>query len=193
MSGYVRRIVTGHDASGKAIVVSDAAAPTVHSNPLRPGHFSTDLWRTNEAPARISRAYTEPTAVPRRITAAENGTIVRISTVPPEGEDVRNMDAGTAKQVFASFGNPDASTFGQNQRHPFMHRTESIDYAIILEGEMHLVLDDSETLCRTGEVVIQCGTNHAWSNRSGKPCKVAFILIDGKFDADLAELFGAHS
>jgi uncharacterized cupin superfamily protein len=73
-----------------------------------------------------------------------------------------------------------------------MHRTETVDYAIILEGEMHLVLDDSEVLCRAGDVVIQCGTNHAWSNRSGRPCKVAFILIDGKFDADLAQQLGAH-
>lgn len=193
MNGFVRRIVTGHDASGKAIVVSDGAAPTVFTNPLRPGHFSTDLWRTNEAPARIARSYPEPTAVPRRITANPNGTIVRISTVPPETESMRNMDAATAKQVFSALGNAEASTFGENQRHPFMHRTESIDYAIILEGEMHLVLDDSEVLCRAGDVVIQCGTNHAWSNRSGKPCKVAFILIDGKFDADLAAQLGAHS
>jgi uncharacterized cupin superfamily protein len=72
-----------------------------------------------------------------------------------------------------------------------MHRTESIDYAIILEGEMFLVLDETEVLCRTGDVVIQCGTNHAWSNRSDKPCKVAFILIDGKFDPDLAAQFGS--
>jgi hypothetical protein len=193
MSDSVRRIVTGHDASGKAIVISDGPAPKVHRTPLRPGHVSTDLWRTNETPARISRTCDEPTAGPRRITANPNGTIVRISTVPPEADTVHNMDAETAKQVFTSLGNPDASTFGENKRHPFMHRTESIDYAIILEGEMYLVLDDSEALCRTGDVVIQRGTNHAWSNRSDKPCKVAFILIDGKFDPDLAAQFGKHS
>ena len=192
MNGYVRRIVTGHDAQGKAIIVSDGPAPTVHANPHRPGYFSTDLWRTNESPARIARTVPEPTAVPRRITAAPNGSVVRISTVPPESDDVRNMDAATAQQIFASWGNPDASTFAANRRHPFMHRTETVDYAIILEGEMHLVLDESEVLCRTGDVVIQCGTNHAWSNRSGKPCKVAFILIDGKFDAHLAQQLGAH-
>jgi quercetin dioxygenase-like cupin family protein len=192
MNGYVRRIVTGHDAAGKAIIASDGPAPTIYANPHRPGHFSTDLWRTNESPACIARSQPEPTAVPRRIAPAKNGSVVRISTVPPEDDRVRTMDAATAKQVFAAFGNSEASTFSANQRHPFMHRTESVDYAIILEGEMHLVLDDSETLCRAGDVVIQCGTNHAWSNRSGKACKVAFILIDGKFDPDLAEQFGAH-
>ncbi len=186
MDGYVRRVVTGHDANGKAIVVSDGPAPKVHTSPLRPGHYSTDLWRTNESPARISRRYQEPTAGPRRIVANPNGTIVRISSVPPDPENIADMDGEQARKIFEALGNPEASTFGQNKRHPYMHRTETIDYAIILEGEMHLVLDDSEVLCRTGDVVIQCGTNHAWSNRSGRPCKVAFILIDGKFDPDLA-------
>lgn len=192
MNGYVRRVVTGHDANGKAIIVSDGPPPRVHTTPQRPGHFSTDLWRTNEMPVRIHRTHEEPTAGPRRITANPNGTIVRISEVPPEGDHVRNMDPETAREAFRSLGNPEASTFGENKRHPFMHRTESVDYAIILEGEMYLVLDDTETLLRAGDVVIQCGTNHAWSNRSDKPCKVAFILIDGEFDPDLAQQFGAR-
>jgi mannose-6-phosphate isomerase-like protein (cupin superfamily) len=164
----------------------------VHSSPLRPGHVSTDLWRTNEMPARVSRRYDEPTAGPRKIVANPNGTIVRISSVPPEGEWMREMDDERAKQVFTALGNPEASTFAANKRHPFMHRTETIDYAIILEGEMYCVLDDTEVLLKTGDVLIQCGTNHAWSNRSGKPCKVAFILIDGQFDPDLAAQFGSH-
>lgn len=190
--GIVRRVVTGHDENGKAIVISDGPAPKVHSSPLRPGHVSTDLWRTNEMPARISRRYEEPTAGPRKIVANPHGTIVRISSVPPEGEWMREMDPERAKQVFTALGNPEASTFGDNKRHPFMHRTETIDYAIILEGEMYCVLDDTEVLLKAGDVLIQCGTNHAWSNRSDKPCKVAFILIDGKFDPDLAAQFGSH-
>jgi mannose-6-phosphate isomerase-like protein (cupin superfamily) len=192
MDGDVRRVVTGHDENGKAIVISDGPAPKVHSSPLRPGHVSTDLWRTNEMPARIARRPEEPTGGPRKIVANPNGTIVRISTVPPEGEWMREMDGERAKQVFAALGNPEASTFADNKRHPFMHRTETIDYAIILEGEMYCVLDDTEVLLKAGDVLVQCGTNHAWSNRSGKPCKVAFILIDGKFDPDLAAQFGSH-
>jgi mannose-6-phosphate isomerase-like protein (cupin superfamily) len=190
--GFVRRVVTGHDENGKAIVISDGPAPKVHSSPLRPGHVSTDLWRTNEMPARVSRRYEEPTAGPRKIVANPHGTIVRISSVPPEGEWMREMDTERAKQVFTALGNPEASTFGDNKRHPFMHRTETIDYAIILEGEMYCVLDDTEVLLKAGDVLIQCGTNHAWSNRSDKPCKVAFILIDGKFDPELAAQFGSH-
>ena len=62
-----------------------------------------------------------------------------------------------------------------------MHRTETLDYGIVLEGEIYLVLDDSETLLKPGDVVIQRGTNHAWSNRSDRVCRMAFILLDGRF------------
>jgi len=190
MNGYVRRVVTGHDENGKAIVVSDGPAPKVHTSPLRPGHYSTDLWRTNEMPVRISRTEPEPTEGPRKIVANPNGTIVRISSVPPHPESLRGMDGEQARKVFEALGDPEASTFGQNQRHPYMHRTETVDYAIILEGEMYLVLDDSEVLLKARDVVAQRGTNHAWSNRSDKPCNVAFILIAGKFEPDLAAQLG---
>ena len=70
-----------------------------------------------------------------------------------------------------------------------MHRTESIDYALILSGEITMLLDDDEVLLKTGDVVVQCGTNHAWSNRSNAPCIVAFILIDGRFDPQLEPKF----
>jgi len=192
MEGYVRRVVTGHDENGRAVVVSDGPAPKVHSSPLRPGHVTVDIWRTNEMPARIARRADEPTSGPRKIVANPNGTIVRIASIPPEGEWMREMDTERAKQVFTALGNPEASTFAENQRHPFMHRTETIDYAIILEGEMYCVLDDDEVLLKAGDVLVQCGTNHAWSNRSGQPCKVAFILIDGKFDPELAAQLGPH-
>jgi uncharacterized cupin superfamily protein len=70
-----------------------------------------------------------------------------------------------------------------------MHRTESVDYAVVLEGEITLLLDDSDVVLRAGDVVIQRGTNHAWSNRSGKPVRMLYILIDGKFEAPLAAQF----
>ena len=70
-----------------------------------------------------------------------------------------------------------------------MHRTETIDYAIVLSGEIYLLLDAQDVLVRVGDVVVQCGTNHAWSNRSDKPCKIAFILIDGRFDPELTAKF----
>jgi len=70
-----------------------------------------------------------------------------------------------------------------------MHRNETIDYALILSGEITMVLDDEEVLLKAGDVVVQCGTNHAWSNRSHAPCLVAFILIDGAFDSPMESKF----
>ena len=71
-----------------------------------------------------------------------------------------------------------------------MHRTETIDYAIVLSGEITMVLDDRDVEQKAGDIVIQCGTNHAWSNRSNAPCVVAFILIDGAFEPELKQRFG---
>jgi uncharacterized cupin superfamily protein len=73
-----------------------------------------------------------------------------------------------------------------------MHRTESVDYGIVIEGEMTLVLDDSEVLLETGSVVIQRGTNHAWANRSGKPCRMLFILVDGRYDPAVRDALAPH-
>ena len=69
---------------------------------------------------------------------------------------------------------------GLPPRHPMMHSTRSLDYAIIMSGEIDMLLDDSEVHLKAGDVVVQQATNHAWVNRSGKPCRVAFILIDSQ-------------
>jgi quercetin dioxygenase-like cupin family protein len=71
-----------------------------------------------------------------------------------------------------------------------MHRTETLDYAVVLEGSVTMVLDDQDVELSAGDVVIQCGTNHAWSNRSGKPCRMLYVLIDGSFDPVLAANLG---
>jgi mannose-6-phosphate isomerase-like protein (cupin superfamily) len=187
MKGYVRRVVTGHDAGGRAVVMSDGAAPFVHVNPRRPDDTSTDIWRTGDIPAAIVAAPGEPTLGPRRQLPMPNGTVVRINRFAPETDEIRAMSAHEAKAALAALGNEAASTFAEGGRHPMMHRTETVDYAIILSGEITMVLDDSEVCLKAGDVVVQCGTNHAWSNRSNDVCEVAFILIDGKYDRALAE------
>ena len=70
-------------------------------------------------------------------------------------------------------------------RHAFMHRTETVDYGIVLEGEITLVLDEGETVVRAGDIVVQRGTNHGWANRSGKGCRIAFVLVDGRYEDGL--------
>ena len=187
MQGYIRRVVTGHDSTGKAVVLSDGAAPFVHINPQRPDNSSTDIWRTGSMPAAIVSRPEESTLGPRRQLPEKNGTVVRINRFAPETEMIRNMSAEEAKAALAALGNEGASTFADTGRHPLMHRTETIDYAIVLSGEITMVLDDSEVHLKAGDVLVQCGTNHAWSNRSDDFCDVAFILIDGEFEPDLRE------
>lgn len=184
-----RRVVTGHDEKGRAIVISDGPAPFVHVNKIDPDWYSTDIWRTHETPARIQARAPEPTGGPRRQMPTKNGSVIRINHFPPESETVRKMTPEDSLRAFAGLGNEKAATFGRGGRHPLMHRTETIDYAIVISGEITMVMDDQDVLLQAGDVLVQCGTNHAWSNRSNAPCVVAFVLLDGKFDPDLADMF----
>ena len=186
----VRRVVTGHDKDGKAVVICDGPAPFVHVNPINPEWYSTDIWRTHETPARIDAATDEPTLGPRRQMPTKHGTVLRINNFPPETQNVRAMTPEDSRRAFAALGNEQAATFGRGGRHPLMHRTETIDYAIVLEGEITMLLDEGEVLLKAGDVLVQVGTNHAWSNRSKAPCVVAFVLIDGAFEPELKERFG---
>lgn len=192
MDPQIRRVVLGHDANGKSVVLEDQFAPELRKNPNHPGHVSVELWKTSGSPAIVKAEESDPTTGPKQIHPPKMGTVFRISHIPPETPEMRNMSAEQAKAVFKSFGNDAASTFGETQRHPFMHRTESIDYAVVLAGEVTLMLDNSEVVVRTGDVIIQRGTNHAWSNRSGKYVTMLYVLIDGKFDEDLKSKFPGH-
>ena len=185
MEQRIRRVVTGHDASGKAVVLADEFAPAIRTVPLWPGLVSTDLWKTSDSPVVIRSEEADPTLGPRSLHPAPRGTILRISIVPPETEAILNLDAAKAREIFRGVGNENASTLGRGARHPLMHRTETLDYAVVLEGEITLLLDDSEVNLKAGDVVIQRGTNHAWSNRSGKPVRMLYVLIDAHFDAGL--------
>jgi len=189
MTHQIRRVVTGHDEKGRAVVVSDGPAPSVHVNKVEPDWFSVDIWRTHEAPARIVAKAPEPTDGPRRQMPTKNGTVLRINSFPPESDTVRKMTPADSLRAFEALGNAKAATHGKGGRHPMMHRTESVDYALILSGEITMLLDDEEVLLKAGDIVVQGGTNHAWSNRSNAPCVIAFILIDGKFDPQLQAKF----
>jgi mannose-6-phosphate isomerase-like protein (cupin superfamily) len=188
MNGFVRRVVTGHDAEGNAVVAMDGAAPNIRTVPNRPpGYWVTQIWMTDAAPAPIDNG-ADPTYRALRIEPKKNGTVIRVIEFPPEAGFIEKIDAKTAQASFTAYGSASASTVKKDSPHPFMHRTETIDYGIVLSGEIYMVLDKSETRLEAGDVVVQRGTNHAWSNRSNSPCKMAFILIDGAVDGGLQEL-----
>ncbi len=189
MTGFVRRVVTGHDDKGNAVVISDGIAPSVRANPFVPGMRSSDIWKTTAMPVPLTRTEPDPTTGPRDFVSPM-GTKIRISEIPPDTE-VLNITPEQAREMFKHSGSNLTSTFERGGRHPMMHRSESIDYAVVLDGELTLVLDEEDVQLKAGDVVIQRGTNHSWSNRSGKLARILYILIDGRFDPELAARFKA--
>ena len=188
MSGAAfRRIVTGHDEHGRAVIVEDGPPPRGARIGGELGPLFYGVGSTRETPARIDRAGGEPPEEGITLAPPKNGTRIRVLDVPPEDPRIAQLTPEQARAHFAEVGAADAASHsGGGSRHAFMHRTETIDYGIVLEGEITLILDEGETVVRAGDIVIQRGTNHGWANRSGKPCRIAFILIDGRFDEDLA-------
>lgn len=189
VQGQVRRVVTGHDENGLSFVSEDRFAPSVHTNPKRVGYCLTQLWMTDESPARVDNG-SDPTSRPLKLEPPQNGTVVRIIEFGPEGEWLKNINTSDTQIAWGALGTQTASTNTRGQaKHPFMHRTESVDYALVLDGEITLVLDKEDVLLKAGDFLVERGTNHAWANRSGKPCRMLFVLIDGKFDPNISQHF----
>lgn len=182
----VRRIVTGHDQQGRAILQEDGAVPRVQRIGGEIGPVFHEVWNTRATPVPIDAASGEPPEEGIVLAPPRGGTRIRVLDIPPEGEGIRSMTAEEAQAHFAEIGAGDASSAARTgARHALMHRTETIDYGIVLEGELVLIMDEGETTVRAGDIVIQRGTNHGWANRSDADCRIAFILIDGAFEPDL--------
>ena len=172
----IRRVVTGHNAAGKSVFVMDAAAPHVYQR--SPGSaVVTELWETRGAPA-YNRGNAEVTDHPFRLPPPKTGTVFRIIEYPPDKERLAALareraagDDGSGHIAALDRGSP---------RHPGFHKTHSVDYAIVLAGEIHALMDEGEVLLKAGDVLIQRGTNHAWSNRTDAPATLAFVLIDAE-------------
>jgi hypothetical protein len=137
---------------------------------------NTVLWVTDRCPAsNQSSEDTSPSGRRLGIEPPKHGSIFRIVDFPPdkafEGIDVRGMMAEIGGAHVVDRGNP---------RHAMFHKTNTVDYAIVLEGEIWAMLDEGETLMCAGDVLIQRGTNHSWANRSSENCRIAFILLDAE-------------
>jgi hypothetical protein len=175
MAFKVRRVVTGDNAQGKAVILSDE----VRESSSQPGAANARLqqWITETTPVVFSGK--DETHKIKGTNPPLTGSHFRIIEFgPQQGPDPDMKDPAVHKQaeeMHKQMG-VEVGPLGAH-RHPGMHRTHSIDYALILKGEIDMLMDDTEVRCREGDVIIQQGTNHAWVNRSGKPCLVAFILI----------------
>ncbi len=170
----VRRIVTGHDAVGRSVILSDAASPFVMTLAGSDAFGVTDLWQLPAIPADngpIEEACRRPIV----LAPPAGGAVFRLVQFPPDAQYIDRWDAA---EGFASLGASGAAARDAGGRHSGMHRTRSVDFAIVLDGEIWALLDAGERLMRAGDVLIQRGTNHAWSNRSAATARVAFVLID---------------
>jgi hypothetical protein len=170
-----RRVVTGHNADGKSIFITDAATPHVFQR--SPGSaIVMELWETHSTPAG-NRGNDDAIARGFRLPPPKNGSVFRIIEYPPDSARLKALAAERAGPDDGS-GWLQAADKSGGTRHLGFHKTSSVDYAIVLSGEIHALMDEGEVLLKTGDVLIQRGTNHAWSNRTEEPCYVAFVLID---------------
>ena len=167
-----RRIVTGHDAKGKAVVLYDA--PVQAKQRSAGGNGMTLLWTTQESPVDVSDS-ADRGASHAGVPPAPDGTVFRIVDFAPAQPHAAPVDH---HQILVSMG-IDPATQGYG-RHANTHRTRTIDYALVLDGEIDMLLDDTEIHVKAGDMLVQQATNHAWVNNGTKPCRIAFILIDSK-------------
>ena len=177
----VRRVVTGHDASGRAVIASDGLPPRVVELAAVPGTIFHEIWSTDSVPSRVDNG-PDPTVGELRLAPPPGGTRIRVVDIPPDSvQDAVSPEEAAA--AFAEMGGSEAH--GAGGPHALMHRTESVDYGIVLAGEVWLVVEDGETRLQPGDVVVQRGTNHAWSNRTEATARMAFVLIDGVFSDEI--------
>ena len=170
----IRRVLTGHDAEGKSVIIADGHAPNVKEMASMPGLALTDLWETKGAPAS-NEGSADPAARPVHLEPPKNGTILRIVEFPP---DSAWRGGANGREAFKSIGAGHAQD--QSSGDPMMHTTSTVDYIIVLKGEIHAIMDKGETLLRAGDILVQRGTNHSWSVRGNEPCIVAAVLVNAK-------------
>lgn len=182
----IERIVTGHNAQGRAIVTSQGPLPTTVEIASIPGTVFHEVWSTSGTPALVDNG-ADPTLAALRLPPPPNGTRIRFVDMPPDTEEFLVHGASRMHDAFTQIGDAKASTVQADSPHPLMHRTESVDYGVVIEGELTLVLDSGEQVdLKPGSVVVQRGTNHAWANRSGKPCRMLFVLVGGAYEPAIA-------
>ncbi len=176
----VRRIVTGHDSEGKSIVIHDGPSPHLLENPAQRGRGLTDLWRTNASPAD-NRADGDAADTQITLSPPSQGSVFRFFQIRPAAWDAGIPAAERAKRDAANFADMGASgAHDSTSAQPGMHKTDTVDYIILLSGRVSLILDHGEVEMEPMDVVVQRGTNHAWVNHGDEPAVLAGVLIDAE-------------
>jgi mannose-6-phosphate isomerase-like protein (cupin superfamily) len=168
----IHRVVTGLDANNRATAIFDSQ---VNLDVGKSGNPGAVLWITNSFPLGFSNEDTSKT--PIGIEPPANGTVIRVVEFPPvDDAKLAKMDPNFMMKVVGD----SAPKRGVAVTNPLMHRTRTVDYAIIMSGEIDMMLDDKTVHVKAGDVVVQQATNHAWLNHGKEPCRVIFVLMDSK-------------
>ena len=173
----MRRIVTIDGEDGRSKAIADGPSPDVRTDPARPGFAATRIWVTDRTPARIN-GVSEILHLPHTLEPPRGGSVCRVVTVPPDASWKGRIGAQEVREYFEAVGSPCASMGSAQSPHPYMQKTQTLDFCLVLEGEITLVLDQQEVQLAAGDTVVQRGTNHAWSNRSGRACRIAISSHD---------------
>ncbi len=169
----VHRVVTALDANGKAIALFNGPVPLTS---VRSPNPAGEMWITTKSPTDYSAQDDWAKTNKVGVAPPKGGTIFRIVEFPPTSEKVNAMPVDTMMKVVGD----SAPKRGLPPRHSMMHRTRTLDYALIMSGEIDMLLDDSEVHLKAGDVLVQQATNHAWINRGKEPCRIAFVLMDAQ-------------
>jgi quercetin dioxygenase-like cupin family protein len=170
-----RRIVVGDCEPGLSKVLSDGFSPEMYLDPARPGYASSKLWIVQDFPAKL---FFETIHLPYPMIPPKGGSLCRMVTLPPDRTWQGKITSKDVENFFQDMKAPLASTAGKNAQHPYMQKTETIDFCVIISGEVTLILDTEERIVGAGDVVILRGVNHAWSNHSDAPVKIAIASHD---------------
>jgi mannose-6-phosphate isomerase-like protein (cupin superfamily) len=167
----IRRIVTGLDERNHAVVLFDSRMPLKQDSPVI---SSTNFWITDSTPPILSKQDTANR--PIGVSPPDNGTKFRLVEFAP-------LDPATeaklpAEMIMKGVNHPPEK--GISVKHPMVHRTRTLDYAVILSGEIDMMLDDTSVHLKEGDVIVQQATNHGWVNHSAQPCRILFVLMDSK-------------
>ncbi len=169
----IRRVVTALDANNKAVVLFDSRLQLKGVAPRPP---MLNLWTTDSSPPGFSFK-DDAAAKAVGVAPPDNGTIFRVVEFPPhDAATEAKMDPNCLMKAVGDR----APARGLPVKHPLMHRTRTVDYGVVLSGEIDMMLDDSVVHFNTGDVVVMQATNHAWINHGKEPCRMLFVLMDSK-------------
>lgn len=172
-----RRVVAADKVAGKSSLILDAPSPDVRTDPARPGFAIQRMWVVDSFPAKL--VY-ETLHLPNVVMPPKGGSVMNVFTFPPDSVWRGRVGESDVRAYFQSVGAPGASTYSPQAPHPYMQKMRTLDLCMVTEGEITLVLDTQEVNVKQGEIAVIRGSNHAWSNRSGKPAVIAIATHHAK-------------